>query len=71
MSIISAFEVASGSPCAPRKNLLWRIVDCFVAAGQARADEEMKRHSHLLPTELDQVTWKLNARSEDSLPFVR
>ena len=42
-----------------------------VAAQEARATAELKRHSHLLPRELDQAGWKLGERSESSLPFVR
>ena len=76
MSVITHFEAAHESPSAPRtsaprKSLLRRFVDRIIAAQSARATAELKRHSHLLPRELDQVTWKLGERSEDSLPFVR
>ena len=33
--------------------------------------DELYRHSHLLPRELEQAGWKIGERSEDSLPFVR
>ena len=70
-SVATHFEAARQSPSASRKSLLWRFVDRIIAAQTARATAELKRHSHLLPRELDQVTWKLGERSEDSLPFVR
>lgn len=71
MSVIAHFEMAHQSPSASKKGLFRRFVDRIVAAQEARATTELKRHSHLLPRELDQVTWKLGERSEDSLPFVR
>ena len=71
-SVVTHFEAAHESrTSAPRKSLFRRFVDCIIAAQSARATAELKRHSHLLPRELDQVTWKLGERSEDSLPFVR
>ena len=71
MSVITTLEVVpTGNPPA-RKSLFRRWIDSIVAAQQARANEELKRHSHLLPRELDQATWKLGERSEDSLPFIR
>ena len=54
-----------------RKSLFRRLIDRIVAAQEARATAELKRHSHLLPRELDQAGWKLGERSESSLPFVR
>ena len=70
-SDVTHFGSARKSPSVPRKSLLRRFVDRIIAAQSARAIAELKRHSHLLPRELDQVTWKLGERSEDSLPFVR
>lgn len=77
-SVVTHFKAAHASPCAPRtsaprteKSLFRRVVDRIIAAQSARATAELKRHSHLLPRELDQATWKLGERSEDSLPFVR
>jgi hypothetical protein len=70
MSVITTSEVVPSSLPA-RRSLLRRFFDHIVAAQQARAEAELKRHSHLLPRELDQVTWKLGERSEDSLPFIR
>ena len=76
--VVAHFEAAHASPSASRtsaprtrKSLFRRFVDRIIAAQTARATAELKRHSHLLPRELDQVTWKLGERSEDSLPFVR
>jgi hypothetical protein len=70
-SVVTHFEAADQNSSAPRKSLFWRFIDRIIAAQEARATAELKRHSHLLPRELDQVTWKLGERSEDSLPFVR
>jgi hypothetical protein len=71
MSIMTYFEAAPGSTSRTGNGLFKRFVDRVIAAQQARVAAELKRHSHLLPRELDQVTWKLSERSEDSLPFVR
>src|ERR1041385_5115556 len=54
-----------------RTSLFWRLVNGFIAARQRRAFEELKRHGVLLPHELEQAGWKINERSEDSLPFNR
>jgi len=70
-SDVTHFGAARKTPSVSRKSLFRRFVDCIIAAQSARATAELKRHSHLLPRELDQVTWKLGERSEDSLPFVR
>jgi len=71
-SVVTHFEAAHESrTSAPRKSQFRRFVDRIIAAQTARATAELTRHSHLLPRELDQVTWKLGERSEDSLPFVR
>jgi predicted transcriptional regulator len=71
MSVITHFEAASASPSIPKKSFVRRFVDRIIAAQEARATAEFKRHSHLLPRELDHATWKLGERSEDSLPFIR
>jgi hypothetical protein len=71
MSVVTHFEAAHESASTPKKSLIRRIVDRFIAAQEARATAELKRHSHLLPRELDQVAWKIGERSEDSLPFIR
>jgi len=70
-SVVTHFKAAHPSSSVPRKSLFQRLLDRIIAAQSARATAELKRHSHLLPRELDQVTWKLGERSEDSLPFVR
>ena len=71
MSIVTHFGAASERPATAKRSLIRRFVDRIIAAQEARATAELKRHSHLLPRELDQATWKLGERSEDSLPFVR
>lgn len=71
MSVITHFEAAHESASALKKSLIRRLFDRIIAAQQARATTELKRHSHLLPRELDEAGWKIGERSEDSLPFVR
>jgi hypothetical protein len=75
MSII-AYDVASAARTAPaaRKEeggFFARLFDRFMAHRQAQAMAELRRHAILLPHELEQAGWKINERSEDSLPFRR
>jgi len=57
----------------PRKQpgLFSRLAARFMAARQRAAFAELKRHGVMLPHELEQAGWKINERSEDSLPFTR
>lgn len=50
-----------------RKGLFARLIE----ARQQQALNELRRHSALLPHELEQAAWKITERSEDSLPFLR
>ena len=59
------------APVRKRKNLFARIVAGMIEARRKQAMEEMRRHGLKLPDELEQAGWKINERSEDSLPFVR
>jgi hypothetical protein len=52
---------------AKRKGLFARLIE----ARQQQAINELRRHSALLPHELEQAAWKITERSEDSLPFLR
>jgi hypothetical protein len=71
MSIIAYFEASLESASAAKKGLFRRFLDRIAAGQEARANAELKRHSHLLPRELDQLSWNIGERSEDSLPFIR
>jgi len=71
MSAIIYFDTGTTKPAAKRKSLFMRFVDHLIELRLRSAAEEIKRHSHLLPRELDHAAWKLTTRSEDSLPFVR
>jgi hypothetical protein len=43
----------------------------FMAARQLQADAELRRHGLRLPRELEDAGFKIGARNEDSLPFIR
>jgi len=56
----------------PSRGFWRRVFDRLVEARQRKATEELRRyHRHLLPRELEDAGCKIDARSEDSLPFVR
>jgi hypothetical protein len=55
------------APARKRRGLFAR----FMAARQRQAEQELRRHGLRLPHELEEAGLKLNARNEDSLPFVR
>ena len=61
----------AAAPARKRKGLFARIVARMIEARHRQATEEMRRHGLKLPDELEQAGWKINERSEDSLPFVR
>ena len=54
-----------------RKNAFQRWADAWMEARMRRAMEEIKRHRHLLPRDLERAGWQITERSEDSLPFRR
>ena len=60
---------ATGTPARQQPGLFSRLAARFMAARQRAAFAELKRHGVLLPHELEQAGWKINERSEDSLPF--
>jgi len=59
--------VQSTAPAAKRPGLFAR----FMAARQLEAEAELRRHGLRLPRELEDAGFKIGARNEDSLPFVR
>jgi hypothetical protein len=65
----SAQAVAKTAP--KRLGLVARFYARMIEARRETAMREFRRHAHLLPNELEQAGWKVNERSEDSLPFVR
>jgi hypothetical protein len=54
-------------PVSKRPGLFARLM----AARQKQADAELRRHGLRLPRELEEAGFKISARNEDSLPFVR
>jgi hypothetical protein len=54
-----------------REGFFARLFASMIEARQKQAFNELRRHAILLPHELEQAGWKINERSEDSLPFVR
>jgi len=58
-------------PDLKRPGLLARLYAGLIEARRRQAFQELKRHGVMLPSELEQAGWKLDERSEDSLPFTR
>ena len=56
---------------AKRPNRWLRLYYRLIEARQRSAMIELHRHGLQLPEELEQAGWKINERSEDSLPFIR
>jgi hypothetical protein len=76
MSVTTYSPTYGASPAdeaAPeREGLLQRFFGRMVEARMRKAEEFTRRHSHLIPRELEeQAGWKITERSEDSLPFLR
>ena len=67
----TASVVRTEATPAKRQGLFARIYAGFIEARRRRALEELKRHGVMLPNELELAGWKINERSEDSLPFSR
>jgi hypothetical protein len=61
----------AAAPVCKREGLFARIVARMIAARHRQAMAELRRHGLKLPDELEQAGWKINERSEDSLPFIR
>jgi hypothetical protein len=53
------------------KTWFWRFVAALHESRMRRARDEIARHRHLLPADLELAGDTLNGRSEDQLPFVR
>ena len=70
-SAVRAEAPASAAPVRKRPSLLARFYAGLIEARRRQAFAELKRHGIMLPSELEQAGWKLNERSEDSLPFGR
>ena len=68
----ATYGVAPSTRLAPQSRRVFsRLLARLIEVRMQRANEEIKRHTHLLPRELEQAGWKLTDRSEDSLPFAR
>ena len=68
---VRAEAPASAAPARKRPSLLARLYAGLIEARRRQAFQELKRHGVMLPSELEQAGWKLDERSEDSLPFTR
>ena len=68
-SAVRAEAPATAVPARKRPSLLSRLFASLIETRQRQAFRELKRHGVMLPSELEQAGWKLNERSEDSLPF--
>jgi hypothetical protein len=65
-------EVPAGAAPARKRPTLWsRIFAGLIEARRRQAFAELKRHGIMLPSELEQAGWKIDERSEASLPFAR
>jgi len=53
------------------RGVLARFWQRFLDARMSKADEVIKQHTHLLPSELQHLAHSLSARDEASLPFRR
>ena len=58
-------------PAPKRAGFFKRLYAAMIVARQRQAQAEVRRHVLLVPRELERAGWKINERSEDSLPFVR
>ena len=70
-SAVSAKAPAGAAPTRQRPSLFSRLLTGLIEARRRQAFEELKRHGVMLPSELEQAGWKVDERSEDSLPFTR
>jgi hypothetical protein len=70
-SAVRAEAPVSAAPGHKRPGLLARFYAGLIEARRRQAYQELKRHGVMLPSELEQAGWKINERSEDSLPFAR
>jgi hypothetical protein len=77
MSIVaSVVSLARGSTAAvasaAKRTGFWnRMAARLIEARERQVVALIQRHGAKLPHELEEAGWKINQRSEDSLPFVR
>ena len=73
MSIITLdnSHAPAAAAVAKRPGLLARLFARIIEARERQAMDLIRRHGIRLPHELEAAGWKINERSEDSLPFVR
>jgi hypothetical protein len=70
-SAVGTESKAGAASARKRPNLLTRLYVGLLEARRRQAFLELKRHGVMLPSELEQAGWKIDERSEDSLPFTR
>ena len=72
---MSAFSLDLSSPVVTRRvrrrGWLARFITAVEDSRMRSARATLARHRHLLPAELERAGDRLNARSEDQLPFIR
>ena len=68
---VRAKAPGNAAPARKRPSLLSRFYAGLIEARRRQAFQELKRHGVMLPFELEQAGWKINERSEDTLPFTR
>ncbi len=72
---MSAFSFDLSPPIAVRRarrrGWLARVIAAVHASRARTAQTVIARHRHLLPADLERAGNRLDARSEDQLPFVR
>jgi hypothetical protein len=53
-----------------RKNIFVIVLEAMMEARMRQAQAEIRRHRHLLPSELEEAgLHRINARNEEALPF--
>ena len=53
------------------KNWLRRLIDAIAVSRLRKAEEEIRRHEHLLPDAWEREAYRLGPNSEDQLPFTQ
>lgn len=71
MSTLSLHLSPSAVARRSRRSWFARFIAALQESRMRTARAELARHRHLLPAEFELAGNRLNARSEDQLPFIR
>ena len=71
MSAITYGAAAPHKTVAKRKGLFTQFIEAVQAGRMRQAQREVARYRHLMPEEFERAAARLDARSEQSLPFMR